>query len=135
MEIVVLGSGRLGARLTNALAPMGHHVQIIDNDDTKFKNLEESSNVEPIKGNIFNEDLDESIFSRKIDVFIVLTGNDNVNLMVAQTIHKRYPGVARILVRVFDPALAAVYRDLGIEVVCPIDFAVRELLALLKEEA
>ncbi len=132
MEIVILGSGRLGARLTNTLGPFGHHVLIVDDDETKFKNLDEYPNVEPIKGNIFNENLAESIFSGHVDVFIVLTGNDNINVMVAQALQKKYH-IPRVLVRIFDPTLAKVYNDLGLETICPTDSAVKELMGLLKK--
>jgi len=134
MEIVILGSGRLGARFASLAAPMGHRIRIVDNDDTKFKNLENHPNIEPVKGNIFNEELDETIFSktsRAVDIFIVLTGSDNINLMIAQGLQQKFH-IPRVLIRVFDPTLAAVYRGLGMEIICPTDSAVQELLILLK---
>ncbi len=133
MRIVILGSGRLGSRLANALGAEENQVDVVDQDDTKFKSLEERPNIHRIQGNIFDEETAQAVFSESPDLFIVVTGKDNVNLMVAQAMQRQYH-IPRVLVRVFDPTLAKVYSELGMETVCPTNFAIQEIRAMIRAE-
>lgn len=133
MQIAILGSGRLGSRLANALSQKGHQIIIIDEDERKFKNLDEHENIQRVGGNIFNDETASLVFSNPIDFFIVVTGSDNVNLMIAQSMQKKYH-IPRVLIRVFDPTLSSVYRDLGLETVCPTHFALQEMLRIVDKE-
>lgn len=132
MKVVVLGSGRLGSRLAASLAKGGYHVVIVDQDETKFKNLEENDNIQRVTGNIFNEDVATLIFGEPPDVFVAVTGVDNVNIMVAQVVKTKYK-TPRVLLRIFDPTLAEMYQDLGLETVCPTNFALQETLKMIKQ--
>lgn len=133
MRVVILGSGRLGSRLANALVQKDHQIMIVDEDETKFKNLTEHQNIRRVSGNIFNEETAELVFADPADVFICVTGLDNVNLTVAQAMQKKYH-IPRVLIRVFDPTLAGVYRDVGLETVCPTNFALQEMLKMLDKK-
>ncbi|MBI3804951.1 MAG: TrkA family potassium uptake protein [Nitrospirae bacterium] len=132
MNIIILGSGRLGSRLANSLVQKGHKIVIVDAEETKFKNLEEHEKIQRVSGNIFNEETASLVFSEQADVFIAVTGSDNVNLMVAQAMQKKYK-IPRVLIRVFDPTLSSVYHDLGMETVCPTNFALQEMLKTLEK--
>lgn len=132
MNIVILGSGRLGSRLANSLVQKGHKIIIVDEDERKFKNLDEHEGIQRVGGNIFNEETAALVFSTPADFFIVVTGSDNVNLMVAQAMQKKYR-IPRVLIRVFDPTLSGVYRDLGLETICPTNFALQEMLKTVEK--
>ena len=132
MRIVILGAGRLGSRLANALVSEGQVIDIVDQDEAKFKNLGDHPNIRHVHGNIFDAEVTARLFAPPPDVFIVVTGRDNINLMVAQTIKRQYP-IPRVLVRVFDPTLAEVYSRLGIETVCPTNYAVAEMHKMIKQ--
>lgn len=132
MQIVILGSGRLGSRVANALVQKGHKVTIVDEDDRKFRNLEENENMQRVSGNIFNEETASLVFSNPTDFFLVVTGSDNINLMIAQAMQKKYR-IPRVLIRVFDPTLSSVYHDLGLETVCPTNFALNEMLKVVEK--
>jgi trk system potassium uptake protein TrkA len=133
MRVVILGSGRLGSRLANALAKgTDYQIVIVDEDETKFKNLEEHENVQRVTGNIFNEDVATLVFAEPTDIFVSVTGVDNVNIMVAQIIKKKFK-IPRVLLRIFDPTLSSVYKDLGLETVCPTDFALQEMLKIVEQ--
>ncbi|MBI3359016.1 MAG: TrkA family potassium uptake protein, partial [Nitrospirae bacterium] len=114
MRIVILGSGRVGSRLANALVDKGHTIIVIDEMERKFKALDEHFDIHRIEGNIFDDETSDRAFSEMADVFIVVTGKDNVNVMAAQAIQKKYQ-IKKILIRIFDPDLADVYRMLGFE--------------------
>jgi len=131
VRIVILGAGRLGSRLANALVSEGHVIDVVDQDEAKFKNLGDHTNLRHIHGNIFDDEVTARLFAPPPDVFVAVTGNDNINLMVAQTIQRQYP-IPRVLVRVFDPTLAEVYCRLGIETVCPTNYAVAEMHKMIQ---
>ena len=133
MRIVILGCGRLGSRLINQLARLGHQLVIIDENEAKFKNLEEKLPVQRVTGNVFNEETLAKVFSEKADIFIPVTGKDNVNIMIAQIIQKKFQ-VPRLMVRIFDPLLAEVYKGYGLETVCPTNFALDAMLKLVSKK-
>ena len=130
MRIVILGCGRLGSRLVNQLAKQGHQLVIVDQNEAKFKNIEDKQPVQRITGNVFNEEILAKAFAEKADIFIPVTGKDNVNIMIAQVVHKKFK-VPRVLVRIFDPLLAEVYKGYGLETVCPTNFALDVMLKLV----
>jgi|SRR5712671_6552701 len=134
MRIVVLGCGRLGSRLVNQLAKQGHQLVIIDQNEAKFKNLEDKQSFKRVTGNVFNEEVQEKAFSEKADIFIPVTGKDNVNIMIAQIVKKKFQ-VPRLVVRIFDPLLAEVYKGYGLETVCPTNFALDVMLKLVADKS
>jgi len=127
---VVLGGGRLGSRLVNQMAKQGHQLVIVDQNEAKFKNLEDKQSFRRVTGNIFNEEVLEKAFSEKADIFIPVTGKDNVNIMIAQIVRKKFQ-VPRVIVRIFDPLLAEVYKGYSLETVCPTNFALDVMLKLV----
>ncbi len=130
MHVIILGSGRLGVRLVNALRQAGHTITIVDREERKFRNLEVHENITRLRGDILDDAVMKEVFAREADLFIAATGQDNLNLMVAQAVQKRhYTG--RVLIRVFDPTLAKVYREMGLETVCPTELALTAMLKMI----
>ncbi len=133
MRIVILGSGRVGSRLANALVDKGHTLVVIDENVRKFKAIEDHADIQRIEGNIFHDEISDRAFSEKADIFIVVTGKDNVNVMVAQAIQSKYH-IKNILIRIFDPDLADVYRMLGFEIICPTNYTISEIKKILDKD-
>lgn len=132
MRIVILGSGRVGSHVASALVGKGHTIVIIDEKERKFKNLDGHTDIHCVHGNLFDDAISAKVFSDKVDFFVVVTGNDNINVMAAQFIQEKY-GIKNILIRIFDSDLAGVYRKLGFEVICPTSYAISELTRLLEK--
>ena|SRR3990172_2367530 len=134
MRIVILGCGRLGSRLANQLTKQGHQLVIIDENEAKFKNIEDAKLIQRVTGNVFNEETLAKAFSEKADFFISVTGRDNVNIMIAQIVQKKFQ-VPRVLVRIFDPHLSEVYKGYGLETICPTNFALDAMLKLVSKKS
>lgn len=130
MRIVVIGSGRLGASVAGCLVKEGHHVTIVDKEEAKFRNLGDAGSVRKMTGNIFSDEILEQVFGDKTDMAIVVTGKDDVNIMIGQII-KLKRNVGRVIVRIFDPPLAEVYQKLGLETICPTNFALDNIINLV----
>jgi trk system potassium uptake protein TrkA len=63
---------------------------------------------------------------------LAITSYDNVNLMVAQVAQIVF-GVPQVMARVNDPSREAVYREFGIETICPTNLTAAAFLGALRE--
>jgi len=122
LYVVIVGCGRLGSYLANALSGKGHSVVAIDIDDRAFANLSAAYSGFRVEGDATELAVLREAKMDKADLVIATTHEDNVNLMVAQVAKKAF-SVPRVLARVFDPRREAVYRRLGIETICPTSVA------------
>ena len=131
MRIVILGCGKLGSRLAMNLSEAGHQIVIMDRDPESLKKLGPNFTGETLTGSVFIEANIERIFEVKADVFIALTDKDNVNIMFAQWVQKKFK-VPRVISRVYDPILARSYREIGLETVCPTNITLEAVQLMLK---
>jgi trk system potassium uptake protein TrkA len=119
MKVVILGCGRVGARLANALDLEGHRISIIDRNPDAFRRfLSESYSGDAVVGVGIDEDVLRRAGIEDADVFIAATNLDNVNAMagqIAQLIFK----VPRVIARLYDPIREEVYQTAGLTTVCP----------------
>jgi len=113
MYIIIVGCGRIGAYLANLLQ-FDHNVVVIDRDEKALSKLGDSFNGIYINGDGLDPDVLKEAGIEKADSFIVTTGNDNTNIVVAQ-IAKKIFNVSKVVARVSSPGKAEIYRDLGID--------------------
>lgn len=118
MNVLVLGCGRLGARLTRDALHEGHNVSIIDKDPASFSRLPTDIQAVIVLGTGIDEDIQRSAGVESADTFIAVTDNDNTNIMAAQ-IAQRVFDIEHVILRVYDPVRAETYRRLGLTVICP----------------
>lgn len=133
MNIVIMGCGRVGARLAGSLDAEGHSVTIIDAEPRAFEWLDPSYGGGRLVGNGMDLDTQERAGVRNADVFISCTRGDNRNVMAAQ-IAKHIFGVRRVVSRIFDPIRAEMYRELGLQTISPTTETARLLLAEVRRE-
>ncbi|MCJ7743625.1 MAG: TrkA family potassium uptake protein [Dehalococcoidales bacterium] len=118
MKIVIMGCGRVGARLAGLLDADGHQVAILDTDSYSFRRLPPDFRGTALVGN----GLDESVLKRagidEASAFVALTQGDNRNVMAAQ-IAKHIFNVRRVICRIYDPLRQELYSTLGIETFSP----------------
>jgi len=118
MKVVIMGCGRVGARLTSLLEQDGHTVTIIDNDSYSFRRLAPDFKGTALIGNGIDEDVLKSAGIEEADAFIALTQGDNRNIMATQ-IAKHIFNVPRAVCRIYDPLRRDMYAELGIETISP----------------
>lgn len=116
MNIMIIGSGRVGSQLALLLSQEGHNVTIIDKNADSFKRLGASFNGVTAVGNGFDEGLLRELKIEKQDAFVSVTSGDNTNLMASQ-IAKKIFQVPRVMARVYDPARADIYKKLGMDII------------------
>ena len=118
MKAVIMGCGRVGARVATLLDQDGHDVTIIDRLATSFERLPRDFGGNTIIGTGIDEDVLKLAGIEKSDVFVATTNADNRNIMGAQ-VAKTIFNVPHAVVRIYDPVRADAYRSMGLITVCP----------------
>jgi trk system potassium uptake protein TrkA len=118
MKIVILGCGRVGARLAAMLEADGHQVNIIDSDPKAFERLPENFKGQTILGTGIDVDVLRSAGIESADAFAAVTNFDNTNIMACE-VAKEIFGIEKVLARIYDPGRENLYHELGLETVCP----------------
>lgn len=119
MRVVIMGCGRLGSTLAIRLDRGGHEVTIIDLDAGQFRRfLPADFRGTSVVGNGIDEDVLRRAGIERADAFAAVTQGDNRNVMAAQ-IAKHIFNVPKAVSRIYDPIRGEIYRDLGVETICP----------------
>lgn len=118
MKVVIMGCGRVGARLAGLLDDDGHSVTVLDNDAYSFRRLPPKFSGKTLLGNGLNEEALIRAGIEGTDVFVAVTQGDNRNVMAAQ-IAKHIFNVPKVVCRIYDPLRQELYSTLGLETISP----------------
>jgi trk system potassium uptake protein TrkA len=141
--ILIVGCGRVGSAVAKRALDAGHRVSVLDSDPLSHERLDkdqsttwEDSGGQFTVGTALEIDGLMAAGIREADVFLAATRGDNTNLVIAQIAQRRFK-VARVVVRVADPARAAWYAEQGLLTISPTQEAINEAsrLALAAEAA
>ncbi|WP_201770167.1 potassium channel family protein [Peptoclostridium acidaminophilum] len=116
--VIIVGCGRLGAHLANALFESGKSVVIIDMKPSAFRRLVEGFGGFALEADATELDTLKKAGIENADVFAAITDDDNTNIMLAQ-IAKTIYGVRKVIARVYEPNRQNVYEELEIKTICP----------------
>ncbi|OGO33174.1 MAG: potassium transporter TrkA [Chloroflexi bacterium RBG_16_56_11] len=118
MKILIMGCGRVGARLASLLDEDGHNVTILDTDTYSFRRLPPSFGGTALFGNGIDEEALKKAGVEDMDIFIAVTQGDNRNVMACQLARHIF-NVPRVMCRIYDPLREEMYSALGLETVSP----------------
>lgn len=127
---VIIGCGRLGADIANALSNDGENVLIIDENRDAFRRLSSNFGGLSLAGNGTDFDVLKEAQLQRADAVIAVTNDDNTNIMVAQIARDTFQ-VKNVIARLYDSGREAVYQDFGINTVCPAALSAKEIDKLL----
>ncbi len=133
MRVVVMGCGRVGAALADALNRLGHEVAVIDRRATAFHRLPADFTGERIRGMGFDRDVLLRAGIERADAFAAVSSGDNSNIISARVAREMF-GVERVVARIYDAKRAAVYERLGIPTVATVPWTTDRLLNVLTDE-
>jgi len=114
-----------------ALSKAGHQVTVIDSNRRAFDRLGDDFGGEMVLGNGIDEDVLRQAGIESADGFASLTNGDNRNIMAAQIAREIFK-VSRVITRIYDPMREDVYRELGLNTLCPTLTGARQIHAMLK---
>ena len=118
MNVVIMGCGRVGARVASILDHNGHSITVIDTNRDAFKRLSPEFSGDTVIGTGIDEDILKSAGIEQADAFVAVTNGDNRNIMAAQVARIMFK-VPQVIVRIYDPVREDTYRRLGLSTVCP----------------
>jgi len=131
MKVMIIGCGRVGSVLANRLDEVGHQVVVLDRNQQAFRRLSEKFKGERIVGNGLVEEYVRPMLQEKADILFAMTDKDNVNLMIAQRVKQNFQ-MERVVAVVHDSILSGLYKELGVETVCPTDLVIKDLLQTIQ---
>jgi len=129
---IVIGCGRLGANLANTLSDEGGNVLIIDKNKDAFRKLSPSFGGLSITGDAVDLDVLQEAQISRASVVVAVTDSDNVNIIEAQIARELFH-IKRVIARLYDPERECVYREFGIDTICPAVLSAKEIDKILSE--
>lgn len=117
-HVLIIGCGRLGSSIANTLSNRNKNVTIVDVSKDSFRKLSPSFGGLSLEGDATNIELLKEADIKKADVVIVVTNNDNVNIMIAQMARKLFE-VKEVIARLYDPEKECVYKENDIQTIFP----------------
>src|SRR3954470_19367851 len=118
MYVVIMGCGRVGARLARLLVNAGHDVLIMDVSPSAFDRLGRDFPGSTMVGNGIDYDDLQKAGIERADAFAAVTQGDNRNIMASQ-IAKHVFKVPRVVTRIYDPIRQDTFQTLGLDAISP----------------
>lgn len=118
MRTVIVGCGRVGSSLARQLSQEGDQVTVVDSSEAAFNRLGEDFTGDMVFGTAVDEDVLRRAGTERAEAFIAVTDADTTNIMAAQLAQHLF-GVKKVICRIYDPARADIYAELGLETICP----------------
>ena len=118
MKYLIVGCGRVGSALAKLLDSDGHEVSVVDENAAAFKRLGQKFKGHVVVGTGIDYDVLKRAGAATADGFIAVTNGDNRNIMAA-LIAQRMFKIKKIVARIYDPPRGQMYRELGVQTVCP----------------
>jgi trk system potassium uptake protein TrkA len=134
MKAVIVGCGRVGAGLADALDRAGWQILILDRVTAAFDRLPSTFGGTALRGDGTDEDTLRRAGAEGADLFLALTEGDNRNIMAAQLAQEAL-GATRAVAKINDPVRAQAYAHLGIATLCRTNLMETAVLAFLGQAA
>jgi trk system potassium uptake protein TrkA len=131
MRYLIVGCGRVGSALAKYLDADGHEVIVVDENAAAFKRLGKFKG-HVVVGTGIDYDVLKRAGAATADGFIAVTNGDNRNIMAA-LIAQRMFNIKRIVARIYDPPRGQMYRELGVQTVCPTTVGAKLIRDVLME--
>lgn len=130
MHVVVVGCGRVGARLATELVRDGHSVAVIDKNEAAFRRLLPGWGGTEIVGPGFDRDRLEQAGAGRAGALAAVTSGDNSNILTARIARETY-SIPAVVARIYDPRRAEIYQRLGIPTVATVTWTTEQVLRKL----
>ena len=116
MYIIVVGCSRVGVTIAQSLESEGHSVVVVDQSRENLQKLGRSFSGITVVGSGFAPEVLKEAGIERADVLLAVTDSDNANIVCAQVAKKLF-NLERVFARIYDPARAATYQKMGMEII------------------
>ncbi len=101
MKVAIVGAGKLGLNVAEALLGSGYEVTLLDKDPVLLQKASNQFDLLTITGNAKDADLLKKVNINTYDYLVAVTDNDEKNMAICSFAKKL--GCARVIARVRDP--------------------------------
>lgn len=115
MYIIVIGGGKVGYYLAQALLDEGHEVLVVEKDPVRTGYICNELGSVCIRGDGCEVATLTEAGTGRADMFIAVTGDDEDNLVACQVAKHKF-NVPRTIARINNPKNEAIFKALGIDV-------------------
>ena len=134
MNVLIMGCGRLGARVAITLDQAGHKVTVLDTQTSAFRRLPATFSGTKAVGNGMDGPVLERVGIAQMDAFMAVTQGDNRNYFASQMAKEIYR-VPRVLCRIYDPVREQIFSELGLETFSPTRIGAQIMVDMLLGDA
>jgi len=132
MRVIIVGCGRVGSHLANALSAERHEVVVIDRRPASFGRLSREFSGRMLTGIGFDRDVLQKADIEGADALAATTDSDNVNIVVAVTAKETFH-VPHVVARIYNAQAAEIYRREGIPTVTPTLWGANTMRAMISQ--
>ncbi len=130
MRIIIVGAGAVGSYLAERLSAEGQDVVVIEYDERRAAQLQESIDALVLTGNGASKHLLEKAGAEKSDLLIAVSNSDGANVLACFTATEL--GTKTTIARIEDPEIREGADRLGVDVVIdPSATAAEELVGIV----
>ena len=130
MQLVVIGCGRVGAGLAQALDEAGHGVAVVDPNEEALHRLPTRFGGRFLAGDPLERGVLQESGLERADGLAVVTDSDDLNLALALAARRIFR-VPRVVARLHAPGRAGLYQRLGVHTLSALAGGIRRLQDLL----
>ena len=118
MRALIMGCGRVGASVAQALAQEQYELTIIDTDADSFRRLPSDLPIEAVVADGTREEELRRVGIENADVFVAVVQQDTRNALAAQ-IARHIFRVPKVVCRINDPVRQQMFQGVGLEAISP----------------
>ena len=115
MYIIVVGGGKVGYHLANALLDEGHEVLVLEKSAEETEFICNQLGSICMRGDGCEVTILADAGASRADMLIAVTGDDDDNLVACQVAKHKF-NVSRTIARITDPRNEVIFKRLGIDV-------------------
>jgi len=115
MYIIIIGGGRVGYYLTQALLNEGHEVLVVEKSALVYETIVEQLGSLCLRGDGCEAVTLEEVGTGRADMLVAVTGDDEDNLVACQVARYKF-NVPRTIARLRNPQREALFKKLGVDV-------------------
>ncbi|MEX2247743.1 MAG: TrkA family potassium uptake protein [Dehalococcoidia bacterium] len=115
MYIIVIGGGKVGFHLAKELVEANHEVLVIEQDGDRVREIGDELGDIVVEGDGCEASTLDKAGTRRADMFLAVTGDDEDNLVACQVAKQRF-NVPRTVARINNPKNEEFFRKLAVDI-------------------
>lgn len=138
MNITIVGCGKVGSALATKLIDEGHNITVIDINSDRIQHITDELDVLGVVGNGSSNAVLSETAAENADVFIAVTGSDELNLLCCLFAKKagKCHAIARVRNPIYGTEIDFIRRQLGFSAIINPELATaREISRILRVPA